>query len=376
MNVPLIDLRAQYRTIAAEVQQKIEEVLTTTRFIGGAEVKSFEAEFAAFCGVDHAVACGNGTDALELVLDAWGIGPGDEVIVPAVSWISTSEVVATRGATPVFVDIDPDTNCLDLEQTRAALTPRTRAIILVHLYGYPAPAAAFRRLADEHGCYLIEDSAQAHGAITDGRTVGSVGHAATFSFFPSKSLGAYGDGGCVVTDDGRTAATVRALANHGMPGRRHVHTLHGRNSRLDSLQAAVLRVKLRHLPAWLAQKRTLAERYADRLEPLTDGGTSPSVRLPPWPGGDSRHGAHLFAPRFARRNDLADYLRAAGVATAVHYPTPLPLHVCYGREAAAATDYPVARALSSETLSLPLYAELPPQRVDDIADLIHKFYGA
>ena len=368
---PLIDLKAQYQDIEDEVQAAIQRVLSSARFIGGAEVKLFEEEFASFCGVGHAVACGNGTDALELVLDAWGIGPGDEVIVPAVSWISTSEVVVTRGAKAVFVDVDPSTNCLPLAETEAAITDRTKAIILVHLYGYPAAAAEFRALADRHNLLLLEDCAQAHGAECSGRRVGAFGHAATFSFFPSKSLGAFGDAGCVVTADEQLSSTVRALANHGMRGRRHVHTLHGRNSRMDSLQAAILRVKLRRLPHWLVAKRTLMEHYNRGLAELSarrDG-----FSLPPLPSG-GLHGAHLYAPVVMDRAGLTAYLARHDVQTAVHYPTPLPLHRCYDPPEGTAARFPHATKLCSGTLSLPLYAELPPERVADICRTVVDFY--
>ncbi len=254
MNIPLIDLHAQYATLRPEVDDRIAEVISSAGFIGGPEVSAFAEEFGAFTGHPWTVPCGNGTDALELVLDAWGIGADDEVIVPAMSWISTSEVVVTRGARPVFVDIDPRTDRIDPTRVEAAITPATRAIIAVHLYGHPAQMTQLRAIADHHDLRLIEDCAQAHGARWEGQHVGTVGDAATYSFFPSKSLGTYGDAGLVGCGAEDLCTRVRALANHGMPGRRHYHAYHGRNSRMDALQAAVLRVKLPRLTDWIAAR--------------------------------------------------------------------------------------------------------------------------
>lgn len=367
MKIPLIDLEAQYATLRPEVDERVAEVLATASFIGGPEVTAFTEAFAAYAGHPYAVGCGNGTDALELLLDAWEIGRGDEVIVPAMSWISSSEVVATRGAKPVFVDIDPLTYCIDPGLVEAAVTPRSRAIIAVHLYGHPAELTALREIADRHGLYLIEDSAQAHGARWEGRHIGTVGDAATYSFFPSKSLGAYGDAGLVGCASGELCTRVRALANHGMPGRRHYHTYHGRNSRLDALQAAVLNVKLPRLTGWIAAKNQLADGYRERL-----AGTDLVL---PQTMGPAYHGYHLFVVRTPARDALADHLERAGIATTVHYPTALPLHACYAGEGYRAEDYPVAVELSQTALSLPMFAELTEQQLDYICEQIRSFYA-
>ena len=367
-SVQLIDLAAQYATLRPAVDEAVTRVLSSAHFIGGREVAEFERAWAAWCGSDHALGCANGTDAIELVLDAYGIGPGDEVIVPAMSWISTSEVVATRGATPIFVDVDPRSYCLTPEGVAAAITPRTRAVIVVHLYGNVADAPALQTLCATHGLPLIEDCAQAHGATFRGRAAGSFGAAATFSFFPSKSLGAYGDAGAITTDDADLCDHCHALAHHGMPGRRHHHILHGRNSRLDALQAAVLNVKLPHLRGWIERKQQLADHYRRELAGL------PALTLP-WVDPEVGHGYHLFVIRCADRDGLADHLAAAGVSTAVHYPTPLPLHACYADRGLRAADFPVATELAATALSLPMYAELPQRTVSRIAGLIKAYFA-
>lgn len=367
MNIPLIDLQAQYATLRPEVDERVAEVLATTGFIGGPEVATFTQAFAEYTGHPYTVGCGNGTDALELLLDAWDIGSGAEVIVPAMSWISTSEVVATRGAKPVFVDIDPVTYCIDPKLIGAAITPRTRAIIAVHLYGHPAELTELRKIADRHDLYLIEDSAQAHGARWEGKHIGTVGDAATYSFFPSKSLGAYGDAGLVGCASEALCTRVRALANHGMPGRRHHHVYHGRNSRLDALQAAVLNVKLPRLTGWIEAKNRLADGYRERL--------ADTDLVLPQTVGPAYHGYHLFVVRTPHRDALAELLERAGVATTVHYPTALPLHACYAEEGYRAEDYPVAVNLSQTALSLPMFAELTQEQLDYICEQITTFYA-
>ena len=367
--IPLIDLRAQYAALRADMEATLFDTLRSGRYIGGAAVADFEAAFAEFCGTGRAVACANGTDALELLLDARRIGPGDEVIVPAMSWISTSEVVATRGAVPVFVDIDPHTYCIDPAGVTAAIGPRTRAIIAVHLYGHPADMTALTALAAAHELFLIEDCAQAHGARWAGQPIGTFGAAGSFSFFPSKSLGAYGDAGAIITNDGALADTVHALANHGMRGVRHVHQLHGRNSRLDALQAAVLGVKLPHLADWIARKNALAEGYRERLAVL-----APEELQLPVVHSAAYHGYHLFVVRTPRRDALAAHLTARGIGNTVHYPTALPLHACYADRQLSAADYPEAVALSRTALSIPMYAELTESQLDRICTAVIHFF--
>lgn len=371
MDIPLIDLQAQYATLRPQIDGVVAEVLSSCHFINGPKVKNFEAAYAEVTGHPHVVGCGNGTDALELLLDAWEIGPGDEVIVPAMSWISTSEIVVTRGATPIFVDVDPHTYCINVELTDQAVGPKTKAIVAVHLYGHPAELSGLREVADRHGLYLIEDCAQAHGARFQHHPIGTVGDAATYSFFPSKSLGAYGDAGAVCMHDPDLRTRVSALANHGMPGKRHHHVYHGRNSRLDALQAAVLNLKLPYLKDWIAAKNKIAETYIDRLAPLEDKG----LRLPRT-YGDCYHGYHLFVLRTERRDELAEFLDGKGIANTVHYPTALPLHACYADFGYQAEDYPVAIELSRTGLSIPMFAELTDAQVDYITDAIQAFYNA
>lgn len=371
MDIPLIDLQAQYATLRPEIDDVVAGVLSSCHFINGPEVKKFETAFAAVGGHENVVGCANGTDALELLLDAWEIGAGDEVIVPAMSWISTSEIIVTRGATPVFVDIDPENYCMDTDLIEQAISPATRAIIVVHLYGYPAELKRLREIADRHKLYLLEDCAQAHGANSSGQPVGTLGDGATYSFFPSKSLGAYGDAGAVCMPDPDLCTRVRALANHGMPGKRHHHVYHGRNSRLDALQAAVLNVKVKHLTDWIAAKNRIADTYIDRLANLENKG----LALPKTKAGDY-HGYHLFVVRTERRDELADYLEGKGISTTVHYPTALPLHACYADYGFRAEDYPVAVTLSRTALSIPMFAELTEEQVNYIIDNLQAFYAA
>ena len=367
-----MDLRSQYAALRPELDAALQRVLAGGRFIGGPEVKAFNHEFAAYHELRHALGCANGTDALELVLDALGVGHGDEVIVPASSWISTSEVVATRGATPVFVDVD-DYHCLDPAGTAAAITAKTRAVIAVHLYGHPANLTALTALCDRHDLPLIEDCAQSHGARWRGQRTATFGRAGTFSFFPSKSLGAFGDAGAVVTDDPELHERMRAIANHGMFGRRHVHQLHGRNSRLDALQAAVLRAKLPHLDAWIAAKNRAATGYRDRLAALDLDPTD--LEAPPV-HPEAYHGYHLFVVQSDRREELGPFLNAHGIATSVHYPTPLPLHECYAASGHRPEDFPRAVRLSERALSLPMFAELTDDQLDYISSTIARFFAA
>lgn len=370
MTISLMDLREQYAVLRPDLDAALARVLDSGRFIGGPEVDAFNAEFAAYHGLPYALGCANGTDALELALDALGVGRGDEVIVPASSWISTSEVVATRGATPVFVDVD-DYHCLDPTGTAAALTDRTRAVIVVHLYGHPADLTALTALCERHDLPLIEDCAQSHGARWRGQRTGTFGRAGTFSFFPSKSLGAFGDAGAVVTDDTDLHERMRALANHGMFGRRHVHQVHGRNSRLDALQAAVLRAKLPHLDDWIAAKNRAAAGYRERLSALDLAAND--LEAPPV-HADAYHGYHLFVVQSDRRDALGEFLGRQGIATSVHYPTPLPMHECYAAAGHRPEAFPRAVRLSERALSLPMFAELTEAQLDYVTDRIGAFF--
>jgi dTDP-4-amino-4,6-dideoxygalactose transaminase len=296
------------------------------------------------------VACGNGTDAIEILLKAAGIGPGAEVLVPALSWIATSEAVTTVGATPVFVDVLPDQYTIDPVAAAARITSRTQAIIPVHLYGLPANMLDVMRMAERHHLFVLEDCAQAHGARLGGRPVGTFGRAASYSFYPSKNLGAWGDAGAMLSDDDALAARARMIAQHGQVGRKHDHRIEGRNSRMDGLQAAVLSVKLKHLPEWTKTRQALAARYRSELTGVVRGFQAPAL--------PDEHVYHLFTVEVNARDEVQRALAEQGISTAVQYPVPLPLLEAYRRFNHRPEDFPVASALTARILSLPLYPEL------------------
>lgn len=363
--VPFVDLHAQYLAHRAEIDAAIRSVIEQTAFIGGTHVRAFEQSFAALTGRRHCVSCANGTDAIYVVLRMLGIGPGDEVITGAISWISSSETIGQTGATPVFVDMDRYFG-LDATQLEAAITPRTRAILPVHLYGQCVDMDMVLEIAARHGLYVIEDCAQAHLATYAGRQAGSMGLAGTFSFYPGKNLGAYGDAGAIVTDDEELARRCRAYANHGALVK-HQHEMEGINSRLDGLQAAILSAKLPHLHGWTEQRRGVAAAYDAALAGI-DGVQIPRRR----PG--TEHVFHLYVIQTRNRDDLRQFLAERGIETQVHYPTALPLLPAYRRLGHGPADFPQAYAAQSEILSLPMYAELPPTSVGDVAEAIRAFY--
>jgi dTDP-4-amino-4,6-dideoxygalactose transaminase len=364
LQIPRVDFAAQREALGPDLDAAIERVLASGRFILGPEVEAFEAEFAAYCGAAHCVATASGTDALRLVLEASGIGAGAEVVTVAHTAVPTAFAVAGSGAAPVFVDVDPDTHTIDPERAAAAIGPATRALLPVHLYGRAADVDPLRALAGEHGLLLLEDACQAHGAQYGGRRAGALGHAAAFSFYPTKNLGAYGDGGAVTTGDGALADRLRRLRNHGLTAG-YVHEGPAGNSRLDELQAAILRVKLAHLDAWNERRRALAAAYGERLRHLP-------VVLPSDPG-DGRHVFHQYVIRTPRRDELLDHLRARGVDAAVHYP--VPAHRQQPFAGAGAPDLPVTDALASEVLSLPIYPELDEDRLATVAAAVAELLG-
>ncbi len=366
MKVPFLDLQAQHQSLEPELSETIQQVIRESAFIKGKYVREFETAFAEYLGVKNVVGCGNGTDALEIILDALEIGHGDEVIVPALSWISTSEIVATRGAKPVFVDIDSETYCIDAKKVEEKITAKTKAVITVHLYGHPAEMDTLSEISKKHGLFLIEDSAQAHGAEYQGRKIGTIGDAATFSFFPSKNLGCMGDGGAIATDNQELAEKCRAIANHGQKERHH-HILHGRNSRLDGLQAAVLSQKLPHLDEWIKGRNDIANFYIQNLEKIEE------IQLPKIPK-NSKHGFHLFVIQTAQRNELKRHLEHEGVQCLVHYPNSLPVQEVYNIEKAE-EKYPIASSITNRIASLPLYPEIPANHLKRVAESIQKFYA-
>ena len=361
MKVPFLDLHSQYLEIQAEVDAAMAEVIASTAFISGPWARRFEEAFASWNGSPHCVGCANGTDAIEMALEALGIGPGHEVIVPAMTWISTAEAVSRVGALPVFVDVGPDA-CLDPNRIDAAITARTRAVIAVHLYGQPAAVDRIRPLCDNRGLKLIEDCAQAHGASIASRRVGNWGHVGTFSFFPGKNLGAFGDAGCLVTADSHLAEQCRRIGNHGQVAK-HDHRRIGRNSRLDGLQAAVLLAKLPHLEKWLAIRRATANRYRELL---------PASVLLPAPRPDQEHAYHLFVVRLSQREAIAASLAGQGIATAIHYPQGLPFMPVYRDPEAAdpAQAFPSCQALQSTILSLPMGDHMNPERTERVAQAL------
>lgn len=351
MNIPLVDLKAQYESIKDEIDSAIHEVISTSAFIGGSHVKAFEEDFARFCGANYCVGVGNGTDALFIALKSLGIGAGDEVITVANSFIATSEAISMTGARVVFCDIDPRTYNIDVDQIEAKITPRTKALIPVHLYGQPAEMEPLMDLARRYGIKVIEDAAQAHGASYKGQRVGTLGDMACFSFYPGKNLGAYGDGGALVTNDEELALKVRMFANHGRVAK-YDHQIEGMNSRLDGLQAAVLRVKLKYMDTWNASRRQLASLYN---ELLADTGIVTPVESP-----HVSSVYHLYVVRLAHasRDTVYQAMLGRGIGVGIHYPIALPNLQAYSHMSEAERRCPEATKASQEVLSLPLYPEL------------------
>jgi dTDP-4-amino-4,6-dideoxygalactose transaminase len=364
LQVPFVDLAAQYATIAEEIDEAISKVLRRTDFILGQDVGLFEQEFAAFCETEYAVGVDSGTSALELALRAYGIGPGDEVVTAANTFIATALAISYTGATPVLVDVDPQTYTMDVTRLEGAITDRTRAIIPVHLYGHPADMDPIMEIAQRYGLVVIEDACQAHGAKYKGKRVGSLGHTAAFSFYPAKNLGAYGDGGTVVTGDKRVAESLRTLRDYGQREKYH-HMLRGYNHRLDTLQAAVLRVKLRHLDAWNAARRQHAKLYGELL--------AHSPVVVPTEADYAESVYHLYVIRIKDRDRLRAYLREKGVATGIHYPIPIHLQPAYRDLGCEKGSFPITEDYASEVLSLPMYAELTPDSIECVAEAIRNF---
>lgn len=350
ISVPFADLHAQYLSIKADIDAAIAQVIADSSFIRGPQVDRFEADFARLIGTRHCVSCANGTDALYIAMVALGVRPGDEVIVPAMSWISSSETVTQAGATVVFCDIDPVTHTIDPEQLAAKITPRTVGVIPVHLYGHPAPMDRVMDIAQRHRLWVIEDCAQAHLATFNGQMLGTFGVAATFSFYPGKNLGAMGDAGAIVTNDQRLAEHMAKFARHGGL-RKGDHEIEGINSRLDGLQAAILNVKLPHLPGWTRQRQALAAAYNERL-------AAASALVLPSQAAGAVHVWHVYAIQHEDRDALAARLRDAGIQTSVNYPRALPFLPCYARLQHRPEDFPAAHALARRGLALPLFAEM------------------
>ena len=358
-SVPFNDLKPAQSLLGEALEAAVRRVLASGWYILGPELAAFEAEFAAWHGVRHAVGVANGTDAVELALRALGIGRGDEVITVSHTAVATVCAVERTGATPVLVDIDAATFTMDPAAAAGAITPRTRAIVPVHLYGHPAEMTALAGLAARHGLALVEDCAQAHGARWEGRLAGTMGHLGAFSFYPTKNLGAYGDAGAVLTDDPRLAERLRSLRNYGQQDRYH-HLEPGQNSRLDELQAALLRVKLAHLGEHNAERRRLAGEYSSRLA----GVVTPASRR------EAEHVFHLYVVRHPRRDELREALAAQGIQTLIHYPIPVHLQPAYSHLGYSPGSLPVTERIVGQILSLPLFVGLDSSAVARVASAI------
>ncbi len=367
MRVPFLDLQAQYRPLREDIQAALQRVLDRSDFILGEEVSAFEREFATFCECPHAVGVASGLDAIRLALRVLDIGPGDEVITAANSFIASALGITAVGAQPVLVDVDPATYNMDPAAVEAAITPQTKAILPVHLYGQMAAMPEILDIANRRGLSVIEDAAQAHGARLRGVRAGATGTLAAFSFYPGKNLGAYGDGGAVTTRDAALNARLRKLRNYGSVVK-YRHEELGENSRLDTLQAAVLRVKLRRLDAGNARRREIAARYTAGLAGVGDV-------IPPFVAPHSEPVFHLYVIQTARRNELMAYLEEQGIGTIVHYPTPIHLQPAYAALRRGSGSFPVTESLSGRVLSLPMYPELADAQIEEVVGAVRGFFG-
>jgi dTDP-4-amino-4,6-dideoxygalactose transaminase len=355
--IPFVDLKAQYRGIHADVGAAIERVLESADFVQSVEVQQFEEEFAAYCGVDHAIAVNTGTSALHLALLALGIGPGDEVITVPFTFVATIAAIGYAGARPVFVDVEPSSLTMDVARLEAAITRRTRAILPVHLYGQVADREGIVDVGRRYGLPVVEDDCQAHGAEYRGLRAGSIGDIGCFSFYPAKNLGAYGEGGAITTNDAGLAHQMRLLRNWGAE-QKYVHTVKGYNYRLPELQAAVLRVKLHRLEEWTEARRGHARLYDE----LLDGLAVTPLELP-----GRRHAYHVYAVQVQDRSTLRRKLDAAGIQTGIHYPVPLHLQPAWSELGHRSGDFPVSEAAADHVVSLPMYAELSDEAITEVA---------
>ncbi len=368
MNVPFVDLKTQFAAIRGDVMRNVEKVLQNTNFILGAEVSEFEKAFAAYCECRHAVGVASGLDALKLALRALDIGPGDEVITTANTFIATALAVNSVGATPVLVDMDAVSYNLDPKQLDAAVTPRTKAILPVHLYGQPADMDPILAWAEKRKLHVIEDACQAHGARYKGRRCGSLGRIAAFSFYPGKNLGAYGDGGAVTTNDPALAEKVVLLRGYGSTVK-YYHDALGENSRLDTIQAAVLNAKLPHLDAWNAARRRAAARYTEQLAGVGDVATPQILPF-------AEHVFHLYVIRTARRDALLKFLQERGVGCIIHYPVPIHLQKAYADRGWKRGDFPETERAADEILSLPMFPDITDAQIDYVVQSVRDFFSA
>jgi dTDP-4-amino-4,6-dideoxygalactose transaminase len=366
MSVPYLDLKSPYQELQTELDAAYHRVMESGWYIFGAEMESFEKEFAAYCGVKHCVGVGNGLEALHLIVRAYGIGPGDEVIVPANTYIATWLAVSYAGATPVPVEPDARTYNLDPGLIQAALTKKTRAILPVHLYGQPAEMDAINEIARQNGLKVIEDAAQAHGTRYKGRRTGGLGDASGWSFYPGKNLGAMGDAGAVTTDDEQLAEKVRILRNYGSRAK-YYNEVKGYNSRLDPLQAAFLRVKLKYLEQWNERRCLVAEQYKNALADI------PGITIPYFPP-EAHHAWHIFAILHERRDELLAFLQREGIGTLIHYPVPPHLSQAYGHNGWQPGAFPISEKIAKSELSIPMGPHMNAESVDLVIDALKRFH--
>ena len=371
--IQMVDLQGQYEPLKAQIQASFAEVLDSAAFINGPQVQAFQKELEAYLQVKHVIPCANGTDALQIAMMGLGLKRGDEVITADFTFAATVEVIALLGLTPVLVDVDKDTFNINIEAIRKAITPKTKAIVPVHLYGRPANMEAIMQIAKEYNLYVIEDNAQAIGADftwSDGRKqkVGTIGHVGATSFFPSKNLGCYGDGGAIFTNDDELAHILRGIVNHGMYIRYH-HDVVGVNSRLDSLQACVLRAKLPHLDSYNQKRREAARLYTERLQ------GNPNIITPEIPQGDTSHVFHQYTIRIlgGKRDALAEHLTKHGIPFGIYYPIPLHKQKAYEDSRYCEVDFPATNELVQEVISLPMHTELDKEQINFITKLITDF---
>ena len=367
MQVPFVDLHAQYQSIKPQIDSAIENVIRDTAFIGGKYVKAFEQQFSEVYGLKHVIACGNGTDSLYIIMKMLGIGPGDEVITVANSWISSSETISQTGARPVFVDVHPRYFSMDETKLEAAITNKTKAVIAVHLQGQMCAIDTINDICKKHNIHLIEDCAQSHLSELNGVRAGHTGIAASFSFYPGKNLGAYGDAGCIGTNDEALASKFRMFANHGALVK-HQHQIEGINSRLDGLQGAILSAKLPFLMEWTAKRIENAQLYDKHLQDIQQIKT-PVVRP------NSKHTYHLYVILAPKRNELMEFLKKQQIETFIHYPTALPNLPAYKYLGYTPADFPVATGLQDQIVSLPIYPEMKEEAIAHVAECIRSFYA-
>jgi dTDP-4-amino-4,6-dideoxygalactose transaminase len=365
MKIPFVDLKAQYFSIKSEIDEAISQVIENTTFVGGKPVNDFEEAFSSLYGVKHVISCGNGTDSLYILMKMLGIGPGDEVITVANSWISSSETITQTGAKPVFIDIDPDYYSMDKSLLEDAITSKTKAVIAVHLQGQMCAIDEIKEICEKNGLWLIEDCAQSHFSEYKGVRAGLTGIAGSFSFYPGKNLGAYGDAGCIITNDDALAEKCRLYARHGGLVK-HQHKIEGINSRMDCLQAAILTVKLAHIHKWTKQRIDNAKKYNLFLKDI------PEVVLPKI-RPDSKHTFHLYVIRTKNRNELFEYLKKQGIECAIHYPVALPFLECYKYLGYSYDQFPIAARYQNEILSIPMYPELNEEMIVTVCKEIIKF---